>query len=80
MNLYNLNNSKNNIKRVGKAIVFESEKSCLQYASYFGTYNDISVACCGSNISAYQIHLLFTVNEDEVTETNCFSPLNITAY
>ena len=26
MNLYNLNNSKNNIKLFGKAIVFESEK------------------------------------------------------
>ena len=53
MNLYNLNNSKDNIKQFGMAICFEAEKSCLKYQSYFGIENDISVACCGSNISAY---------------------------
>jgi DNA primase len=55
MNLYNLNNSKKNIELIKKAIVFEGEKSCLKYSSYFGIDNDISVACCGSNVSAYQI-------------------------
>jgi len=55
MNLYNLNNSQKNIRLIKKAIVFEGEKSCLKYSSYFGIDNDISVACCGSNISAYQI-------------------------
>ena len=54
MNLYNINNSKDNIKTIGKAIIFEGEKSSLLYQSYFGIENDISVACCGSNISAYQ--------------------------
>ena len=58
MNLYNLNNSKDHIRQVQTAIIFESEKSCLKYQSYFGIDNDISVACCGSNISAYQIQLL----------------------
>ena len=58
MNLYNLNNSKDNIQQSGMAICFESEKSCLKYQSYFGIENDISVACCGSNISAYQAQLL----------------------
>ena len=58
MNLYNLNNSKENIKQIGLAICFEAEKSCLKYQSYFGFDNDISVACCGSNISAYQAQLL----------------------
>lgn len=53
MNLYNINNSKENIKRLRKAIVFESEKSCLLYQTHFGIENDISVACCGSNITAY---------------------------
>ena len=53
MNFYNLNNSKDNIKQFGMAICFEAEKSCLKYQSYFGIENDISVACCGSNISAY---------------------------
>lgn len=66
MNLYNLNNSFDNIKRMGKAIVFESEKSSIQYASYFGSYNDISVACCGSNISAYQIAMLLEAGAKEI--------------
>ena len=66
MNLYNLNNSKENIKKIGKAIIFESEKSCLLYQSYFGIENDISVACCGSNISAYQIQLLLDLDVKEI--------------
>ena len=66
MNLYNLNNSKENIKRMEKAIVFEAEKSCLLYQSYFGIENDISVACCGSNISAYQIQMLMEAGAKEI--------------
>lgn len=42
------------------------EKSCLQYASYFGSYNDISVACCGSNISAYQMNMLLKAGAKEI--------------
>ena len=66
MNLYNLNHSKDNIRKFGKAIVFEGEKSCLLYKSYFGIENDISVACCGSNISAYQIQLLIEAGAKEI--------------
>lgn len=66
MNLYNLNHSKENIKLFGKAIVFESEKSCLQYKSYFGIENDISVACCGSSFSAHQMQLLLDLDVKEV--------------
>ena len=66
MNLYNLNNSKNNIKKIEKAIIFESEKSCLLYQTYFGFNNDISVACCGSSISAYHIHLLQQAGAKEI--------------
>ena len=58
MNLYNLNNSKDNIKKIGVGIIFESEKSCLMYQSYYGRENDISIACCGSSVSNYHIHLL----------------------
>ena len=58
MNLYNLNYSKDAIATVKKAIVFESEKSTLLYKSYFGLENDISVACCGFSLSAYQVQLL----------------------
>lgn len=66
MNLYNLNNSKKHIKDSGRAIIFEGEKSCLKYQSYFGGENDISVACCGSNISGYQINLLMELGVKEI--------------
>ena len=66
MNLYNLNNSKDNIKLSRTAIVFESEKSCLKYASFFGVENDISVACCGSSISAYQVQMLLDAGAKEM--------------
>lgn len=64
MNLYNLDHSKENIKILGKAIIFESEKSCLLYRSYFDS--DISVACCGSNISIQQIHMLINAGAREI--------------
>jgi hypothetical protein len=66
MNLYNIDNSKENIKQTGKAIIFEGEKSSLLYQSFFGIDNDISVACCGSNISAYQIQLLLDCDVKEI--------------
>lgn len=66
MNLYNLNNSKKAIKTLEKAIIFEGEKSCLKYASFFGIENDISVACCGSSISNYQIQLLIEAGAKEI--------------
>ena len=49
-----------------KAIVFESEKSVLQYATAFGWDNNISVACCGSSISSYQMQLLLNLGIEEV--------------
>lgn len=65
-NLYNLNHSKDNISLIKKAIIFESEKSCLQYQSYFGIENDITVACCGSNISSHQMQMLLDLGIEEV--------------
>lgn len=65
-NLYNLNNSIENIKKIKKVIVFEGEKSPILYSSYFGIDNDISVACCGSNLSNYQIQLLLDLNVEEI--------------
>ena len=65
-NLYNLNNSKQQISKMKKAIVFEGEKSCLLYQSYFGMKNDISVACCGSAISSYQMNLLQECGATEI--------------
>ena len=66
MNLYGLNWSKEAIGIIKKAIIFESEKSCLLYASYFGWENNISVACCGSSVSAYQIQLLVEAGAEEI--------------
>lgn len=65
-NLYNLNNSKDNIKTLKKAIVFEGEKSTLQYSSFFGEQNDISVASCGSAFIAYQAWLLIQQGAEEI--------------
>lgn len=42
------------------------EKSCLLYQTYFGAENDISVASCGSNISAYQIQMLVDAGAEEI--------------
>lgn len=42
------------------------EKSCLLYASYFGKDNDISVACCGSTLSYYQVNLLLAEGCKEI--------------
>ena len=65
-NLYNLNNSKDAISIIQKAIVFEGEKSTLLYASYFGEENDISVACCGSSLISYQVQLLLSLGVKEI--------------
>ena len=65
-NLYNLNNSKDNITRMKKAFVFEGEKSPMLYASYFGEENDISVACCGSSFIQYQAWLLISLGAEEI--------------
>lgn len=66
MNLYNINHSIENIKQAKCAIIFESEKSCLLYRTYFGADNDISVACCGSNISMWQLQLLLDAGAKEL--------------
>lgn len=65
-NLYNLNNSKDNIKQLEKVFVFEGEKSPLLYASYFGSNNDISVATCGFNLLSYQVELLINCGAKEI--------------
>lgn len=65
-NLYNINKSKDNIKNMKIAIVGEGEKFCLGYASYFGIDNDITVACCGSNLTTYQFNLLKKLGVEEI--------------
>ena len=66
LNLYNFNNSRCIIPKMRKAIVFEGEKSVLKYQTMFGFENDISVACCGSSLSAYQTQLLIDAGAQEI--------------
>ena len=65
-NLYNLNHSKDNIRRMKKVFVFEGEKSALLYRSYFGEENDLSVAICGSSFVNYQAWLLINQGAEEI--------------
>ncbi len=64
--LYGLNYNKDNIKKVKKAIIFESEKSVMIYDTLFGADSNISVACCGSNISQKQVDLLISLGVREI--------------
>lgn len=63
-NLYGLYQNKEAIKRTGKCIIFESEKSVLQCESYYGE-NNFSVALSGSNISLMQVNMLLSLGISE---------------
>ncbi len=65
-NLYNINNSKRHIQTFKRAFIFESEKSCLKYASYFGLNSDISVAICGNALNNYQVNMLLSLGCKEI--------------
>jgi DNA primase len=64
-NLYGLNKTKEAIKRIGKVVIFESEKSVLQCETFYGEDN-FSVATCGSNITNYQKNLILQLGVREV--------------
>ena len=63
-NLYNLNFSKDMIKQNKKAIIGEGEKFCLMFDSMCNV--DISVACCGSNLTSHQFKLLKDLGVEEI--------------
>lgn len=65
-NLYGLNKSKDNIRNMKIAFVFESEKSCMEYASFMGLENNLSCACCGSSLINYQFNLLMSLGVKEI--------------
>lgn len=65
-NLYGLNMNKDNIMNIKKAILFEAEKSVMQYETMFGRENNISVASCGINLITYQAWLLINLGIDEL--------------
>jgi hypothetical protein len=64
--LYGIYQNKDNIKRIRKAIVLEGEKSVLQLDNILGKENNIGVACCGSNLIAYQVSLLMSLGVEEI--------------
>lgn len=64
-NLYGLFQNKETIKKYRKIIVFESEKSVLQFETYFPNQN-IAVAISGSSISQRQIDMILQLRVEEV--------------
>lgn len=60
MNLFSLWESKMAISRLGKIIIFESEKSVLQCFSYFGE-DCYAVALSGSSLSQRQIDIILSI-------------------
>lgn len=64
-NLYGLYQNKDFIKKIKKVIIFESEKSVLQFETYFPERN-FSVALCGSNINKQQVDMIIKLNVEEV--------------
>lgn len=64
-NLYGLCQNEEAIKRIGKVIVFESEKSVLLCDTYYNQ-NNFSVAVCGSNITDTQCKMLLSLGVREV--------------
>lgn len=66
-NLYGLFENKNNISRLKKASLFESEKSVLQVETLFGRENNFSVALSGKNISDNQVNMLLGLGIEEIT-------------
>lgn len=56
-NFYGIYQNQNSIKKFKKAIIFESEKSVLQYETIFDGDN-ISLAVCGKSISQWHMNML----------------------
>lgn len=65
MNLYGLNITKGTIKKSGKVLIFEGEKSVMKCDSLYGKSN-FTVAACGSSISNYQKSLILNLGVREV--------------
>ena len=66
LHLYGLDKVKQNIERIGKVCLAESEKACMQSQTMFGD-NNFTVATCGSSgLSKKQIELLIDCHAKEV--------------
>lgn len=66
MNLYGLDKNKDTIATLKKAVIYEGEKSVMLMESYFGEQANCSVACCGSNISLFQVNALLDLGVNEI--------------
>ena len=66
-NLYGIFQNQDNIRKIKKTILFESEKSPMLYGSYFGQENNIALSLCGMSFSLYQRDLLLSLGVEEVT-------------
>ena len=65
-NFYGICQNQENIRKIKKAILLESEKAVMLYGSYFGQENNISLALCGMSFSLYQRDLLLSLEVEEV--------------
>lgn len=64
-NLYGLCQNEEAIRRIGKIMLFESEKSVLKCDTYYNQ-NNFSVAVCGSNITDTQCQIIRSLGIREV--------------
>lgn len=64
-NLYGLCQNEEAIRRIGKVVIFEAEKSVLLCDTYYHQ-NNFSVAVCGSNITPTQCRILQNLGVSEV--------------
>lgn len=65
INLYGLWENKEQITKIKKVIIFESEKSVLQCSTFYGE-NNFAVALSGRNISQFQIDILLNLGIESV--------------
>ncbi|MCY9225977.1 hypothetical protein MOF11_13180 [Bacillus haynesii] len=65
MNLYGLHKTQKAIKRLKKAMIFESEKSVLKCQDFYGDLN-FTCAVCSNNISNFHRDILLSLDVNEV--------------
>lgn len=64
-NFYGLNVTKENIKKYKRVILVESEKSCMQFYTYYKD-ESIAIAVSGSSIGVHQIKMLLELGVESV--------------
>lgn len=67
LSLYGLYENKENIKKLGRCILFEGEKSPIKYGSYYGQSNNIALGNFGMSISEAKKDILLSLGIRELT-------------